>query len=49
MRCAKGITPIWVPFAAAALVIVLAGVRLALDGDGLAEKSGLGRSWIGVT
>jgi cation:H+ antiporter len=39
---------IWVLFAAAALVIVLAGVRLARYGDVLGEKSGLGRSWIGV-
>ena len=35
-------------FAATALVIVLAGVRLARYGDVLGEKSGLGRSWIGV-
>ena len=39
---------IWVQFAATALVIVLAGVRLARYGDVLGEKSGLGRSWIGV-
>jgi cation:H+ antiporter len=39
---------IWGQFAAAALVIVLAGVRLARFGDVLGEKSGLGRSWIGV-
>jgi cation:H+ antiporter len=39
---------IWIQFAAAALVIVLAGVRLARYGDVLGEKSGLGRSWIGV-
>jgi cation:H+ antiporter len=39
---------IWVQFAAAALVIVLAGVRLARYGDVLGEKTGLGRSWIGV-
>jgi hypothetical protein len=35
-------------FAATALVIVLAGVRLARYGDVLGEKTGLGRSWIGV-
>ena len=35
---------IWVQFAATALVIVLAGVRLARYGDVLGEKSGLGRS-----
>src|SRR5688572_3167434 len=39
---------IWVQFAATALVIVLAGVRLARYGDVLGEKSGLGRSWIGL-
>jgi len=39
---------IWVQFAATALVIVLAGVRLARYGDVLGEKTGLGRSWIGV-
>jgi cation:H+ antiporter len=39
---------IWVQFAATAVVIVLAGVRLARFGDVLGEKSGLGRSWIGV-
>ena len=39
---------IWLQFAAAALVIVLAGVRLARYGDVLGEKTGLGRSWIGV-
>ncbi len=39
---------IWFQFAAIALVIVLAGVRLARYGDMLGEKTGLGRSWIGV-
>jgi cation:H+ antiporter len=39
---------IFVQFAVTALVIVLAGVRLACYGDVLGEKSGLGRSWIGV-
>jgi cation:H+ antiporter len=39
---------IWLQFAATALVIVLAGVRLARYGDVLGEKTGLGRSWIGV-
>jgi hypothetical protein len=39
---------IWVQFAATVLVIVLAGVRLARYGDMRGEKSGLGRSWIGV-
>src|SRR5688572_1096917 len=39
---------IWIQFLAIALVIVLAGVRLARYGDVLGEKTGLGRSWIGV-
>jgi cation:H+ antiporter len=39
---------IWLQFAAAALVIVAAGTRLARYGDVLGEKSGWGRSWIGV-
>jgi cation:H+ antiporter len=39
---------IWLQFLATALVIVLAGVRLARYGDVLGEKTGLGRSWIGV-
>jgi cation:H+ antiporter len=39
---------IWLQFLTAALVIVVAGVRLARYGDVIGEKSGLGRSWIGV-
>ncbi|MDO8794907.1 MAG: hypothetical protein Q7J25_09840 [Vicinamibacterales bacterium] len=39
---------IWLQFLALALVIVFAGVRLARYGDVLGEKSGLGRSWVGV-
>ena len=39
---------IWAQFAAAALVIIVAGVRLARYGDVLGEKTGLGRRWIGV-
>ena len=39
---------IWLRFVATALVIVLAGVRLARYGDVLGEKTGLGRSWFGV-
>jgi len=38
----------WVLFAIAAAVIVAAGVQLARYGDVIGEKSGLGRSWIGV-
>lgn len=39
---------IWMQFLATALVIVFAGVRLARYGDVLGEKTGLGRSWVGV-
>ena len=39
---------IWAQFLATAIVIVLAGVRLARLGDVLGEKTGLGRSWVGV-
>ena len=39
---------IWIKFVATALVIVLAGVRLARYGDMLGEKTGLGRGWIGL-
>lgn len=39
---------IWAQFVATAVVIVLAGVRLARYGDVLGEKTGLGRSWTGV-
>jgi cation:H+ antiporter len=39
---------IWIQFAAAAMVIIVAGVHLARYGDVLGEKTGLGRSWIGV-
>lgn len=38
----------WLLFLLAALVIVAAGTRLARYGDVIGEKSGLGRSWIGV-
>jgi cation:H+ antiporter len=39
---------IWLQFLATALVIVVAGVRLARYGDVIGEKTGLGRSWVGV-
>jgi cation:H+ antiporter len=39
---------IFLQFLGTALVIVAAGVRLARYGDVLGEKTGLGRSWIGV-
>lgn len=39
----------WVLFMSAALVIVLGGVRLVRYGDVIGEKTGLGRSWVGLT
>jgi cation:H+ antiporter len=39
---------IWLQFVTIGLVIVVAGTRLARYGDVLGEKTGLGRSWIGV-
>jgi len=38
----------WFLFLLASLVIVAAGTQLARYGDVIGEKSGLGRSWIGV-
>lgn len=39
---------IWLQFIALALIIFFSGSRLAKYGDIIAEKSGLGRTWIGV-
>jgi cation:H+ antiporter len=39
---------VWVTFAVLAAVIVVAGGVLARTGDILAEKSGMGRSWVGA-
>jgi cation:H+ antiporter len=39
---------IWAQFVLAAAVIALAGSRLSRFGDIIAEKTGLGRSWIGL-
>ncbi len=38
----------WLFFFVAAAAVILAGRKLALYGDVLAEKTGLGRSWIGL-
>jgi cation:H+ antiporter len=38
----------WLLFAASAAVIVVAGTKLSLYGDQIAELTGLGRLWIGV-
>jgi len=39
---------LWIEFLACAGVIVFSGTRLSRYGDVLAEKTGLGRTWIGV-
>jgi cation:H+ antiporter len=39
---------LWLQFAAATAVIVFAGSNLSQYGDVIAEKTGLGRTWIGV-
>lgn len=39
---------IWLEFIFCTSVIVFAGIRLSRYGDMIAEKSGLGRTWIGV-
>lgn len=39
---------IWLPFIGCTLVILYAGVQLSKYGDIIAEKTGLGRTWIGV-
>lgn len=40
--------PVWVEFLLCVAVIVFAGTRLTRYGDILAEKTGLGKTWIGV-
>jgi cation:H+ antiporter len=39
---------IWLKFAIALVIILFAGTRLARYGDAIAEKTGLGRLWIGL-
>lgn len=39
---------VWLQFGICATLITLAGWRLSLYGDVIAEKTGLGRTWIGV-
>lgn len=39
---------VWIEFALCAAVILYAGSRLSIYGDGIADKTGLGRSWIGL-
>ncbi len=39
---------VWIQFVVCALLVVLVGSRLSFYGDVIAEKSGLGRVWIGA-
>ncbi len=39
---------IWLQFVACTVVILFAGAKLSKYGDTIAEKTGLGRTWIGV-
>jgi cation:H+ antiporter len=39
---------VWIQFIACALIILFAGTKLARYGDIIAEKTGLGRIWIGL-
>lgn len=39
---------VWVKFAICLAIILVAGTRLSKYGDAIAEKTGLGRIWIGV-
>ena len=39
---------LWLQFAAITAVIVLAGSKLSKYGDVIAEKTGMGRTWVGV-
>lgn len=40
--------PVWLIFLLSATAVVLAGMRLAKDGDTIAERTGLGRAWVGA-
>ncbi len=39
---------IWIQFSIGAIIIILAGFRLSKYGDIIAEKTGIGRVWIGM-
>jgi len=39
---------LWVQFVVAALIIILAAVKLSKNADIIAEKTGLGRAWVGA-
>ncbi len=47
-EAASGAARIWLGFGAAAAVVLIAAYFLALSADGIAEATGLGRSFIGV-
>lgn len=40
--------PAWLTFLLSAAAVVLAGSRLAHDGDVIADRTGLGRAWVGA-
>ena len=40
--------PAWVVFVLSGSIVVLAGIRLARDGDAIAERTGLGSAWVGA-
>jgi cation:H+ antiporter len=40
--------PPWLVFLLSATVVVIAGVRLARDGDAIADRTGLGQAWVGA-
>ncbi|NNG14991.1 MAG: sodium:calcium antiporter, partial [Gemmatimonadales bacterium] len=40
--------PAWLTFLISATVVAAAGVRLARDGDTIAEVTGLGGAWVGA-
>ena len=39
---------IWVEFLLCVLVIAVAGIKLSRYGDAIADKTGLGGTWVGV-
>lgn len=40
--------PAWLTFLLSATAVILAGARLARDGDVIADRTGLGRAWVGA-
>jgi cation:H+ antiporter len=40
--------PAWLLFACLAAMVTVAGARLARDGDAIAERTGLGATWVGA-